>query len=149
MKLSLDLADEAATETLGIRLAELARQGDIFALSGPLGSGKSHLARAFVRALTTPEEEVPSPTFTLVQTYDSAKGPLFHFDLYRLEAPDQAVELGIDDAFADGISLVEWPDRLGRSLPRRALRIELAAGPTPSERTASISGEDAWNRRWE
>ena len=149
MKLALELKDEKATESLGARLAELARPGDIFALSGPLGAGKSHLARAFVRALTTPEEEVPSPTFTLVQVYASAKGPLYHFDLYRLEAADEAVELGIDDAFADGISLVEWPDRLGRLLPRRALQIELAAGPRSSERIASISGEDLWTRRWE
>ena len=148
MKLSLALKDEKATEALAIRLAEIAKPGDIFALAGPLGTGKSHLARAFVRALTTPDEEVPSPTFTLVQSYASAKGPLFHFDLYRLEAPDEAVELGIDDAFAEGISLLEWPDRLGRLLPARALKIELAAGPSPSERIASISGDEAWTRRW-
>jgi tRNA threonylcarbamoyladenosine biosynthesis protein TsaE len=145
---SLTLADEAATAALAVRLAGLARKRDVFAISGPLGSGKTSLARAFVRALTAADEEVPSPTFTLVQAYDSAKGPLFHFDLYRLEAPEQAVELGIDDAFADGICLIEWPERLGRLLPACALRIDLAAGADAEQRIARVSGEDAWARRW-
>jgi tRNA threonylcarbamoyladenosine biosynthesis protein TsaE len=149
LSVTLSLPDEHATETLAARLAALARPGDIFALAGPLGSGKTTLARAFIRALTGPEEEVPSPTFTLVQSYDSAKGPLFHFDLYRLESPDQAEELGIDDAFADGISLVEWPERLGRLLPARHLRVALAAGPEEGGRIASISGGEAWAQRWQ
>ena len=144
----LILEDQAATERFARKLAELARARDIFALRGPLGSGKTALARGFIRFLTETVIDVPSPTFTLLQSYDSAKGPLYHFDLYRLEAPDEAVELGIDDAFAEGISLVEWPERLGLLLPARALTIELTAGKGLEERVARITGGEEWNRRW-
>ena len=147
-QLSLDLPDPAATDALGVRLAGILRTGDVVALEGPLGSGKTALARATIRALTDQSEEVPSPTFTLVQVYDSEAGPLYHFDLYRLEAPDQAVELGVDDAFSDGISLVEWPDRLGGYLPRRHLKIALAAGTGKDSRIARISGGIQWKERW-
>ena len=148
LDVSLTLADPAATDALGRKLAAILRPGDVVALEGPLGSGKTALARAAIRALTSPEEDVPSPTFTLVQSYESPQGPLYHFDLYRLEAPDQAVELGIDDAFAEGISLVEWPDRLGGYLPRRHLKIVLAAGATKDSRIARISGGAPWKERW-
>ena len=147
-QLTLDLPDPAATDALGARLAQILRPGDVVALEGPLGSGKTALARAAIRALTDPSEEVPSPTFTLVQVYESPAGPLYHFDLYRLEAPDQAVELGVDDAFSDGISLVEWPDRLGSYLPRRHLKITLAAGASKDSRIARISGGTQWTERW-
>lgn len=148
LNLSLTLPDPSATDALGRRLAALLRPGDVVALEGPLGSGKTALARAAIRSLTDAAEEVPSPTFTLVQVYEAPAGPLYHFDLYRLEAPDQAVELGIDDAFADGISLVEWPDRLGGYLPKRHLRIVLAAGAAKDERIAKITGGEAWKERW-
>ncbi len=144
----LDLKDSRATEILGRRLALLAKKGDIFALQGPLGAGKSTLARAFIRALTTPLEDVPSPTFTLVQFYDSAKGLLYHFDLHRLDHPEQAEELAVDDAFSDGISLVEWPENLGSLMPKRRLWIELQAGPNPNNRRAILRGQDFWNERW-
>lgn len=148
LDLTLDLPDPAATDELGRKLAAILRPGDVVALEGPLGSGKTALARAAIRALTGPEEDVPSPTFTLVQSYESGLGPLYHFDLYRLEAPDQAVELGIDDAFADGISLVEWPDRLGGYLPRRHLKIGLSAGADKDSRVARIRGGVQWKDRW-
>jgi tRNA threonylcarbamoyladenosine biosynthesis protein TsaE len=148
LDVSLTLPDPAATDELGRRLAAILRRGDVVALEGPLGSGKTALARAAIRALTSPQEDVPSPTFTLVQSYDSGRGSLYHFDLYRLEAPDQAVELGIDDAFAEGISLVEWPDRLGGYLPRRHLKITLAAGAKKDSRIARISGGTQWKERW-
>ena len=148
LDVTVTLADPAATDAFGTRLAAILRPGDVIALEGPLGSGKTALARAAIRALTDPAEEVPSPTFTLVQTYESEQGPLYHFDLYRLEAPDQAVELGIDDAFAEGISLVEWPDRLGGYLPRRHLKITLAAGADKDSRVARISGGEQWKERW-
>jgi tRNA threonylcarbamoyladenosine biosynthesis protein TsaE len=147
-ELTIDLPNPAATDALGERLAAILRPGDVVALEGPLGTGKTALARAAVRALTDPGEEVPSPTFTLVQVYQSEAGPLYHFDLYRLEAPDQAVELGIDDAFAEGISLVEWPDRLGGYLPRRHLKIELSAGADKDSRVARVSGGAQWKDRW-
>lgn len=121
----VDLADEEATLALGARLALDAAPGDVFALAGPLGSGKTTLARGFIRALTRPDEEVPSPTFTLVQTYETPKGTIWHFDLYRLEDPEEAWELGIEDAFASGISLIEWPERLGTLLPARRREILL------------------------
>lgn len=148
LDISLDLPDPAATDALGRKLAGILRPGDVVALEGPLGSGKTALARAAIRALTSPDEDVPSPTFTLVQSYEGPQGPLFHFDLYRLEAPDQAVELGIDDAFADGISLVEWPERLGGYLPRRHLKITLAAGAEKDSRIARITGGTQWKDRW-
>jgi tRNA threonylcarbamoyladenosine biosynthesis protein TsaE len=144
----LALPNPAATDDLGRKLAAILKPGDVVALEGPLGSGKTALARAAIRALTSPQEEVPSPTFTLVQSYECARGPLYHFDLYRLEAPDQAVELGIDDAFAEGISLVEWPDRLGGYLPRRHLTITLAAGEDKDSRVARIAGGVQWKERW-
>lgn len=145
--LTLDLADEAATRSLGETLAGMARAGDVIALSGTLGTGKSTLARAFIRFLTTPDEDVPSPTFTLVQVYDTEAGVVWHFDLYRLEKPDDALELGLDDAFADGISLMEWPDRLGPLLPRRRLDVTLAAGDTETSRKATLTAQGAWADR--
>jgi tRNA threonylcarbamoyladenosine biosynthesis protein TsaE len=143
----VDLPDEAATVRLGTRLAALARPGDVLLLTGTLGAGKSTLARAFIRALTSPGEEVPSPTFTLVQTYDGDRGELWHFDLYRLDRPDDAWELGIEDAFADGISLIEWPDRLGALVPRRRLDIRLEPGPAEGARRATLTSVDQWDDR--
>src|ERR1700754_4988912 len=111
-QIDLILPDPAATERLAAIIAAEARAGDAILLSGDLGAGKTHFARAFINALTAAPEEVPSPTFTLVQTYDAlALGvpvKIWHFDLYRLKAPDETLELGIEDAFAEAISLVEW-----------------------------------------
>ncbi|OJX68512.1 tRNA (adenosine(37)-N6)-threonylcarbamoyltransferase complex ATPase subunit type 1 TsaE [Magnetospirillum sp. 64-120] len=141
------LADEAATTALGHQLAALARPGDVIALHGTLGMGKSTLARAFIRALTDLAEEVPSPTFTLVQMYEGKSGDLWHFDLYRLDKPEDAFELGIEDAFADGISLIEWPDRLGRLMPRERLEIHLHPGHKTTSRTAELISHGQWDDR--
>lgn len=145
--ITLRLADEAATCRLGASLAGLARPGDVLALGGTLGTGKSTLARAFIRALTSPDEEVPSPTFTLVQTYDTVAGSVWHFDLYRLERPDDAIELGLDDALADGITLIEWPERLGPLLPRRRLELSLSAGDHADDRMATLAAHGQWEDR--
>ncbi|MCR6629981.1 MAG: tRNA (adenosine(37)-N6)-threonylcarbamoyltransferase complex ATPase subunit type 1 TsaE [Magnetospirillum sp.] len=145
--LSLDLADEAATGDLGRRLATLSRPGDVILLSGNLGAGKSTLARAFVQALTSEDEEVPSPTFTLVQVYEAEAGDIWHFDLYRLDKPDDAFELGIEDAFHGGISVIEWPDRLGGLTPRRRLEVALSAGASEGSRRATLSSHDQWDDR--
>lgn len=145
--LTLSLPDEAATRALGARLAALARPGDVVALAGTLGTGKSTLARAFVQALTSADEEVPSPTFTLVQTYESGPGAIWHFDLYRLERAEDAFELGIEDAFVDGICLIEWPDRLGRLLPRRRLEVALEPGETDTVRLARLTSHLQWDDR--
>lgn len=125
--LTLELPDEAATSALGARLAAVAAAGDVILLSGPIGAGKSHLARAFIRARLGRDEDVPSPTFTLIQTYGPPEDEIFHADLYRLTHPDEVWELGLDDAFTRAICLVEWPDRLGAHLPPGALHIHLAA----------------------
>lgn len=145
--LTLSLADEAATARLAAALAPLAAAGDVIALWGDLGTGKTALARAFIRALCGADEEVPSPTFTLVQLYDAPAATLWHFDLYRLERPEDALELGIEEAFADGVSLIEWPDRLAGLLPAERLDITLSRGSGPTERTVSFSGSGGWATR--
>ncbi|HLO77942.1 MAG TPA: tRNA (adenosine(37)-N6)-threonylcarbamoyltransferase complex ATPase subunit type 1 TsaE [Magnetospirillum sp.] len=145
--LILDLPDEAATRRLGARLALLARPGDVVLLFGTLGTGKSTLARAFVRALTSDDEEVPSPTFTLVQAYEAAPADIWHFDLYRLEKPEDSFELGIEDAFVDGISLIEWPERLGGLIPRRRLEVALSAGDSETSRRAVLTSHQQWDDR--
>ena len=125
---TLDLPTAAETEALGRRLAGLARPGDVILLEGPIGAGKSCLARAFIRArLGREDEDVPSPTFTLVQVYEAKGEEIWHADLYRLTHPDEVWELGLDDAFSSAICLVEWPDRLGAHLPADALRLRLDA----------------------
>ena len=139
----LDLPDEVATEALARRLAAVVRPGDVIALWGGLGAGKTAFARAFIRAAGDPAEEVPSPTFTLVQTYGLAAGPAWHFDLYRLNAPDEAWELGIEDAFADGIVLIEWPERLGSLLPVDRIDLSLEAGATGNARRARLTAHGA------
>ncbi|MBP0443264.1 tRNA (adenosine(37)-N6)-threonylcarbamoyltransferase complex ATPase subunit type 1 TsaE [Roseomonas sp. SSH11] len=141
--LTLTLPDEAATGALAARAARLSRPGDAILLDGPLGAGKSAFARAFLRAAAgDPALEVPSPTFTLVQSYDLPKGAAHHLDLYRLEGPDALPELGWEEA-RDGIVLVEWPDRLGRHAPRDALRITLAPADAPEARIVTLAGWDA------
>lgn len=142
-----ELPDEEATASLAARIAALARAGDVIALEGELGAGKTTFARAFIRARGG-DETVPSPTFTLVQVYEIGDVPIWHFDLYRLRDPDEAWELGIEDAFRDGISLIEWPERLGNLLPAGRLRITLSdSGRSNSRRAALDSGSD-WAERF-
>jgi tRNA threonylcarbamoyladenosine biosynthesis protein TsaE len=147
------LADLAATERLAARIAALARPGDVIALEGPLGAGKTAFARGFIAALALAEgrvpEDVPSPTFTLVQAYEFSRFTVHHFDLYRLEEASEARELGLDDARADGVVLIEWPERLGSLLPQDRLHIALAPGPAPDVRMARIEALGSWQGRWE
>ena len=124
MPLSLVLLDEDDTCRLAEHLAASLRAGDAILLGGPIGAGKTHFCRAFIRARLGRNEDVPSPTFTLVQTYE-ADVDIWHADLYRLTHPNQAIELGLDGAFDTAICLIEWPDRLGTHLPRGALRLSL------------------------
>ncbi len=129
----IELTTSEATERLGAKIARLLRLGDAVLLRGELGAGKSTLARGLVRALTTPDEEVPSPTFTLVQAYEGPEFTIAHLDLYRLSGPEEVYELGFDEALEEGVALVEWPQRLGARLPPDRLDIELrlrgAGGP--------------------
>ena len=139
------LPDVEATAALGARLLPLLGAGDVVALSGDLGAGKTTLVRGLVQAALGPETEVPSPTFTLVQTYQLGAVDLWHFDLYRLEAPDDVFELGIEEAFLDSISMIEWPDRMGPYLPHDLL--ELTLREDGGGRTASLSGSARWRDR--
>lgn len=126
---TLRLSTEDDTDHLGRTLAIYARAGDCILLRGQIGAGKSALARAFIRTLLGPDTEVPSPTFTLVQTYDHDDIEIWHADLYRLSDAQEAVELGITDAFDDQICLIEWPELLGDLVPSTALVIELSVAP--------------------
>ncbi len=146
---TLDLPDEAATGRLGECLADLARPGDVFALYGPLGIGKTALARAFVRRFAGETGDIPSPTFTLAQGYDGGAAMLWHFDLYRLERAEDALELGLEEAFADGVSLIEWPERLGPWLPPEHLAVTLMPGSSPTARRAELRGDAPWRQRLE
>lgn len=116
--------DEVSTIRLGKILAHFAQRGDVFALFGTLGMGKSVLARAFVQELTQ-SEEVPSPTFTLVQSYEAQDFEIYHFDLYRLKSPEEIFEIGLEEALYDGVCLIEWPERMGGYLPSTSFRVTL------------------------
>lgn len=139
------LPDEAATQALATRLADHLRPGDTLLLEGEIGAGKSAFARALIRARLGRIEDVPSPTFTLVQTYDDPAGDIWHCDLYRLTHPDEALELGLEDAFETAICLIEWPDRLGDVTPAGALHLAFAAGAEAHHVT--ISGSETWQDR--
>ncbi len=146
-ELSIPLPDEAATERLGARLGALLQPGDFVSLSGDLGAGKTALARAAVRArLGDWQEEVPSPTFTLVQTYEAPDLLITHVDLYRLDRPEDAAELGLGDALDEGALLVEWPDRLGR-LPQDRLDISIRLVGEGGAREAHLTGHGQWAAR--
>lgn len=141
----LVLGDLAATEALGARIAASLAVGDVVALEGDLGSGKTTLARAILHALGV-EEAVPSPTFTLVQSYDTPRLAVRHYDLYRVDDVADLEELGLDQALDEGAALIEWPERAGSRLPAEALHVALsfdAAG-----RRARITGPRGWAKRF-
>ena len=145
--IQMTIPNLTAMEALARRTAERVRPGDAILLEGPLGAGKTAFARAFLRALTgTPDLEVPSPTFTLVQSYDTARGPVHHFDLWRLSGPEALVELGWDDALAD-IVMVEWPERLGDERPGDALSIIIALGQNSGDDDARVVTLSGWAGR--
>lgn len=143
--ITLELPSEAATTAFAEGLAPQLVPGDALLLSGPIGAGKTHFARALIKARLRAagrDEDVPSPTFTLVQTYDDGHSEIWHADLYRVTS---AAELGLDEAFRDAIVLVEWPDRLGREAPRDALRLDFTYGPDDGSRRVTLNSHDA---RW-
>lgn len=136
--ITIYLPDDSATTAFGALLANLLQAGDTVLLSGPIGAGKTHLSRAFIQAKLGRLEDVPSPTFTLVQTYDAGGLDVWHADLYRLSHPDEVLELGLDSAFETAICFVEWPDRLGDLAPITALKIVLS--PKGDGREAVLTG---------
>ena len=147
----LEFSDLQATQRFGGLLARQLRAGDVIALSGALGAGKSVLARAIIQTVDAAQDDVPSPTFTLVQQYALADGtPLWHLDLYRIEAPQEAMALGLDDAFIDAVCLIEWPDRLKKLLPKTSLSIHLNADDGADDsgvRFADVTAPPHWADR--
>ena len=132
------LASPEATNQFACDLAKRLEVGDVLLLGGPIGAGKTHFARALIQSLLQVPEDVPSPTFTLVQTYQVGLFELWHADLYRLSSPKEVIELGMLEAFEGAITLVEWPDRLGDLKPDTALHIDFGQGPAPDSRTATL-----------
>ena len=118
------LASETDTVNWGQRLSSIAKKGDVFALYGTLGMGKSVLARAFVQKLCG-LQDVPSPTFTLLQNYEAPDFEVFHFDLYRIKSAEEIFEIGVEEAIYSGVSLIEWPEKMGGYLPRDVFKVEL------------------------
>lgn len=136
------LTSEKATAALAARFADVVEPGDTILLSGDIGAGKTHFARHVIQSLLTAPEDVPSPTFTLVQTYETSKGTVHHADLYRLTHADEVLELGLIDAFEHDICLLEWPDRLGSDAPEDSIRIDFAPGATDHARMIRVTCAD-------
>lgn len=150
---TLTLENEDATSVMAGELHKIGLQVmnaygcGVLALWGDLGAGKTSFARGFISAAMGQLEDVPSPTFTLLQSYDTPSGEIHHFDLYRLNVPDDALELGIEDAFSEGLCLIEWPDRLGPWLPRHRLDVTLGHTKVSTARTVSLSSSDpVWQK---
>lgn len=146
-----DVADLNATQALAARLAGLLRRGDIIALQGTLGVGKTSFARAIIQTLLAREgiaDEVPSPTFSLVQQYFLSRFDIWHFDFYRVDNPADAYELGIEEAFAEGVSLIEWPERIASLLPAERLDIHISTdAPMSGRRRFEFTLSPAWEAR--
>ncbi|MGB5871997.1 MAG: tRNA (adenosine(37)-N6)-threonylcarbamoyltransferase complex ATPase subunit type 1 TsaE [Albidovulum sp.] len=145
---SFTLLTDDATAGLARRIAPVLAAGDVILLKGPIGAGKTHFARSLIQARLAElgrAEDVPSPTFTLVQVYEAGPVEIWHADLYRLTQADEVVELGLADAFEAGICLVEWPERLGRYAPANALTLSLAPDSSGTARRAHLCASD---QRW-
>ncbi|WP_193140161.1 MULTISPECIES: tRNA (adenosine(37)-N6)-threonylcarbamoyltransferase complex ATPase subunit type 1 TsaE [unclassified Meridianimarinicoccus] len=150
LPLTLSLPDEEATARLARALAPELGAGDTLALAGPIGAGKSFFARTLIRHRLNAvgkDEDIPSPTFTLVQTYQAGDLEIWHSDLYRLSTPDELFELGLEEAFETALCLIEWPDRMGEDLPSSALLLTFAPQEGDRRVVTLSSGGPAWPAR--
>lgn len=139
--LDLNVSGLGQMQMLGQALSSLMAGGQIFGLSGPLGAGKSQLARYMIEASCAGVDDMPSPTFTLVQPYQSNEGfEVWHMDLYRLERPQDSLALGIEEAFIEACCLIEWPERLGPLLPSNHFAIHLEFGEVDTQRHITLTG---------
>lgn len=144
---TLFLRDPEATTRFARSLAPLLGPGDVLLLEGQIGAGKTHFARALIQSLLARPEDVPSPTFTLVQVYETPKFEIWHADLYRLNHPDEALELGLTDAFETALCLVEWPEKLGADRPKQALTLRFIVENDDSRSVELLSDNEAWRAR--
>lgn len=142
----LILNNERETADLARCVSNVLRVGDMIALAGVLGTGKSTFARALIQSFL-PKEEVPSPTFTLVQTYDGPAFRITHSDLYRIKSRSELRELGLDEALEEGVLVVEWPDRMSEQLPADRLDIIIEVDDGVEERRTKLIGRGNWARR--
>ena len=149
MKKTLISNGPLETKALALRIRENLQNGDIVLLKGEIGAGKSHFARSLIQAAMDKVEDVPSPTFTLVQTYDTLVGSIWHADLYRLSDQSEVFELGLIDAFGNDIVLIEWPDRLGYLEPQDALTIELIILENDKREVIFSTSSCVWEARLE
>ena len=147
LRRTVTLTSPEQTTALAGRLAARLAPGDTILMEGGIGAGKTHFARGLILSLLDVAEDVPSPTFTLVQTYDTRAGEVWHADLYRLTGPDEAVELGLAEAFETAICLVEWPDRLGDDAPGTALRMGFEVAGDTARRVVMQGPADHWRAK--
>lgn len=141
------LYTEEDSRNFARQFAEILTPGDVLLLEGDIGAGKTFFARSVIQHLLGSHEDVPSPTFTIVQTYQTENSEIWHCDLYRLTTPDEAIELGLDEAFEEAISMIEWPDRLGDLAPTSALTLHFEAHET--FHTVEFTPNNAWAKRLE